>query len=92
MLFVISGYQIHNPGKNIILKNKNYVIFYFICGAIDKKMRAAQKLFLILCQVYIYLQKWPRPLKLEDISKYLPPPKMKEKHSIQWRTGPGDVH
>ena len=29
MLFVISGYQIHNPGKYIILKNKKYVILYF---------------------------------------------------------------
>ena len=29
MLFVISGYQIHDPGKYIILKNRKYVIFHF---------------------------------------------------------------
>ena len=29
MLFVISGYQIHDPGKYIILKNGKYVIFHF---------------------------------------------------------------
>ena len=66
---------------NILFWKIENMWFFTFLGCNWWKMRAAQKLFLILCQVYIYLQKRPRPLKFEDISKYLPPP-LKEQFTM----------
>ena len=63
--------KVMSLANKLFLKIENMWFFTFL-GSNWWKMRAAQKLFLILCQVYIYLQKRPRPIRFEEKAKVLP--------------------
>ena len=59
---------------NILFWKIENMWFFTFLGCNWWKMRAAQKLFLILCQVYIYLQKIPRPIRFEEKAEVPPTP------------------
>ena len=59
---------------NILFWKMENMWFFTFLGCNWWKMRAAQKLFLILCQVYIYLQKIPRPIRFEEKAEVPPTP------------------
>ena len=60
---------------NILFWKIENMWFFTFLGCNWWKMRAAQKLFLILCQVYIYLQKIPRPIRFEEKVEVPPTPR-----------------
>ena len=53
MQFVISGYQIHDPGKYIILKNRKYVIFHFFGVQLMKNVTSPKIVFDPLSGVHL---------------------------------------
>ena len=63
---------------NILFWKMENMWFFTFLGCNWWKMRAAQKLFLILCQVYIYLQKIPRPIRFEEKAEVPPTPTILE--------------
>ena len=62
---------------NILFWKIENMWFFTFLGCSWWKIRAAQRLILILFQVYIYLQKRPRPIRFEEKAKVPPIPTFK---------------
>ena len=73
MLFVITGYQFHDPGKYIILKNRKYVIFHFF-GVASMKNSSSPKIVSDPLSGVHLPPKIPRPIRFEEKGEVPPTP------------------